>query len=105
METFLHVVIVAHLLNLVAFQVKPEQGLGYEGVVEPLQAIVGHVEPLQVVLRCQQAIQILNQVVVQTKGLQGRIIRVLITLLFANLVGVPGSREVDAYKRTATIFY
>ena len=69
-EAGLHVVVVAQLLDAVVPEVEPEQRLGDEGVVEPLQQVVRHVEPLQVVLRVQQPVQLLQPVVVQSEGLQ-----------------------------------
>ena len=69
-EAGLHVVVVAQLLDAVVPEVEPEQRLGDEGVVEPLQQVVRHVEPLQVVLRVQQPVQLLQPVVVQSEGLR-----------------------------------
>ena len=69
-EAGLHVVVVSQLLDAVVPEVEPEQRLGDEGVVEPLQQVVRHVEPLQVVLRVQQPVQLLQPVVVQSEGLQ-----------------------------------
>ena len=69
-EAGLHVVVVAQLLDLVVPQVEPQQRLGDEGVVEPLQQVVRHVQPLQVVLRVQQPVQLLQAVVVQSEGLK-----------------------------------
>ena len=69
-EAGLHVVVVAQLLDLVVPQVEPEERLGDEGVVEPLQQVVRHVQPLQVVLRVQQSVQLLQAVVVQSEGLK-----------------------------------
>ena len=71
-ESVVHVVVVAQLLDLVAGQVEPEQRLGHEGVVEPLQRVVGHVEPLQRVLGRQEAVDVLQKIVVQAEGLKKR---------------------------------
>ncbi len=64
LEAGLHVVVVAHLLDEVVPQTQPEQRLGHEGVVEPAEAVVRHVQPLQLVLSRQQAVDVLQQVVV-----------------------------------------
>ena len=69
-EAGLHVVVVAQLLDAVVPQVEPQERLGDEGVVEPLQQVVRHVQPLQVVLRVQQSVQLLQPVVVQSEGLK-----------------------------------
>ncbi len=71
-EPVLHVVVVAHLLDVVALQRQPEQRLGREGVVEPLEAVPAAVQPLQAVLGRQQAVQVLQQVAVQAEGLKER---------------------------------
>ena len=68
-----HFVAVGQLLDLVGSEAEPEDGLGDEGVVEPLQLIVRHVEPLEVVLAHQQPVDVLQLVVVQSQGLQIKI--------------------------------
>ncbi len=70
LEARLHVVVVAQLLDGVAAQVQPQQTLGDEGVVEPLEAVERHVQPLQLVLRRQQPVQVLQPVVVYPESLQ-----------------------------------
>ena len=65
-----HLVVVGQLLDLVGPEAEPENGLGDERVVEPLQLVVRHVEPLQVVLAHQQTVDVLQLVVVQTEGLE-----------------------------------
>ena len=65
-----HLVVVGQLLDLVGPEAEPENGLGDERVVEPLQLVVRDVEPLQVVLTPQQTVDVLQLVVVQTEGLE-----------------------------------
>ena len=65
-----HLVVVGQLLDLVGPEAEPEDGLGDERVVEPLQLVVRDVEPLQVVLAHQQTVDVLQLVVVQTEGLE-----------------------------------
>jgi hypothetical protein len=69
-ETVRHLVVVAQLLDLVFAQVQPEEGLWDEGVVKPLQTVVGHVQPLEVVLSVEEAVQVLEEVVVKAEGLE-----------------------------------
>ena len=70
LEAGLHFVIVAQLFDPIAFQIEPDQGLGDEGVVEPLQRVVRDVQPLEMVLHRQQAVQVLQPVVVQAQSLR-----------------------------------
>ena len=72
-EALVHVVVVLQLLDLVVGHVQPEEGLGHEGVVEPLQPVVGDVEPLKLELRSQEAVDVIQLVAVEAKGLQRRI--------------------------------
>ncbi len=65
-----HFVVIGQLLDLVRAEAEPEDRLGDEGVVEPLQLIVGHVEPLEVVLAHQQPVDVLQLIVIQTQSLQ-----------------------------------
>ena len=72
LEAGLHVVVVAQLLDLIVSQIQPQKGLWDEGVVEPLESVVGDVEPLQMVLRVEQAVQLLEAVVVEAEGLENQ---------------------------------
>jgi len=65
-----HFVIVGQLLDQVRPEAQPEDRLGDEGVVEPLQLVVRDVEPLEVVLAHQQAVDVFQLVVVQTESLK-----------------------------------
>ncbi len=65
-----HFVIVSQLLDQVRPEAQPEDRLGDEGVVEPLQLVVRDIEPLEVVLAHQQAVDVFQLVVVQTQSLK-----------------------------------
>ncbi len=68
-KSVLHVVVVAELLDLVVPEAQPDDGLGDEGVVEPLEQIVRDVQPLEVVLAGQEAIDVLQAIVIQPQSL------------------------------------
>ena len=70
-KALLHVVVVAEFFNLVVAEAQPDDRLGNESVVEPLQLVVRHVQPLEMVLGRQEAIDVLESIVVQPQGLDG----------------------------------
>ena len=65
-------VVVTHLLDEVGPHVEPQQGLGDEAIVEPLQPVVRHIEPLEVMLNSQESVDVLQTIIVKSQSLEKR---------------------------------
>ena len=72
-----HLVVVGELLDQVRTETEPQDRLGDEGVVEPLELVVRDVQPLEVVLAHQQAVDVFQLVVVETEGLEKEVVFVI----------------------------